>query len=60
MWSFSRADDFDRGEADEQQGAGPEAGDEVLLAAGLVPEAAEEGDAAEEAGGEADSGTRRR
>ncbi len=35
-----RTDDFDRGEADEQEGAGPEAGDGVLLAAGFVPEAA--------------------
>ncbi len=48
------ADDFDGREADEQEGSGPEAGDEVLLAAGFVPEAAEEGDAAEEAGCEAD------
>ena len=31
------ADDFDGGEADEEQGAGPEVGDGVLLAAGFVP-----------------------
>jgi hypothetical protein len=48
------ADDFDGGEADEQEGAGPKASDGVLQAAGLVPEAYQEGDAAEAAGGEAD------
>ena len=46
------ADEFDGREADEEQDAGPELGDEVLLAAGFVPQAADEGDAAEEGGGE--------
>ncbi len=42
------ADDFDGREADEHEGAGPELGDEVLLATGLIPKTTEEGDAAEE------------
>ncbi len=49
-----RTDDFDRGEADEQEGAGPKACNGMLLATGLVPEAHHEGDAAEAAGGETD------
>ena len=48
------ADDFDRGKADEQQGAGPDARDGVLLAAGFVPQPADQGDAAERGGGQAD------
>ena len=36
------ADELDGGEADEEQGAGPEVGDGVLLAAGFVPQAADE------------------
>ncbi len=35
------ADELDRREADEQQDAGPDAGDGVLLAAGFVPQAAD-------------------
>ena len=31
------SDDFDRGEANQEQRSGPETGDGVLLAAGLVP-----------------------
>ena len=38
----------------QEQGLRPDAGDGVLLAAGFVPEAAEERDAAEEGGGEGD------
>ena len=49
-------DELDGGEADEEEGAGPGVGDGVLLAAGFVPEAAEEGDAAEAGSGEADEG----
>jgi hypothetical protein len=49
-------DDFDRGKADEEQGSSPETGDEVLLAAGFIPEAAEKGDASKKGSGEADEG----
>jgi hypothetical protein len=45
-------DESDGGETDEEQAASPDVRDEVLLAAGFVPEAAEEGDAAEEGCGE--------
>ncbi len=48
------ADEFDGREADQQEGVGPGARDGVLLAAGFVPKAAQERDAAEEGGGEAD------
>jgi hypothetical protein len=34
------SDDPDRGQADEEQGAGPDMGDGVLLATGFVPETA--------------------
>ena len=46
------ADELDGREADEEQDRGPDAGDGVLLAAGFVPQAADERDAAEEGGGE--------
>lgn len=49
-------DEGDGGEAEKEQRACPEVGDEVLLAAGLVPETAEERDAAEEGGGGGDEG----
>ena len=45
-------DEPDGGEADEEETSSPDVGDEVLLAAGFVPKAADKGDAAEEDGGE--------
>jgi hypothetical protein len=50
------ADDLDGGETNVEEDFGPGAGDGVLLAAGLVPEAADEGDAAEANGGEGNEG----
>jgi hypothetical protein len=49
-------DELDGGEADEKKASGPDVGDEVLLAAGFVPKAAYEGDAAEEDGGKGNEG----
>src|SRR6185437_13091501 len=51
---FFRADEGDGREADEEQNFGPGVGDSVLLAAGLVPQAGDERDAAEAGGGEGD------
>jgi hypothetical protein len=45
-------DEPDGGEANEEEASGPDVGDEVLLAAGFVPKTADEGDAAEENGGD--------
>ena len=42
------ADELDWREADEQLGFGPGAGDRVLLGAGFIPQAADQGDAAED------------
>ncbi len=49
---FFGADELDGREADEQQDPGPDAGDGVLLAAGFVPQAADQRDAAEAGGGQ--------
>lgn len=38
---FLLVDEFDGREADEEKAAGPDMGDEVLLAAGFVPETAD-------------------
>src|SRR6266566_7241128 len=50
---FFAADDFDRGKADEEQGSGPDARDGVLLAAGFVPQPADQRNAAERGGSHA-------
>src|SRR5438445_13896679 len=50
---FFAADDFDRGKADEEQDSGPDARDGMLLAAGFVPQPADQRNAAERGGSHA-------
>ena len=50
------SDDLDAGEADQEEGAGPEVGDGVLLPTGSIPQSAHERDAAEANGGQANEG----